>query len=271
MAFPASYNISYYSGDTYQFVIKPKNSNGSSFSMPSSIYTPKFYISPSRGASPFAVTNKAISNNVATLTTSTAHGYSIGTIITVSGVDATFNGAYRITAVPSTTTFTYAKTNANIASTAVSPEGSVISTIEASASITSSEYAVVNKYLNNNVATLTTSTPHNFLVGDTISVSGVDATFNGNYTITAKASTTFSYAKTASNVASTAVSPAGAAVSLTTTSTNAITCTITPTVGNLLSGGGAYVYDISIFRDNGAINYTLMTGTISVTDDITAA
>lgn len=271
MAFPANYNISYYSGDTYQFVIKPKNSNGSSFSMPSSIYTPKFYISPSRGATPFAVTNKMLDSNVATLTTSIAHGYSIGTIITVSGVDPTFNGAYKITAVPSTTTFSYKKTNATVPPTVVSPEGSVINTIEASVSITSSEYAVVNKYLNNNTATLTTSTPHNFLVGDSISVSGVDATFNGNYTITAKASTTFSYAKTASNIASTAVSPAGSAISLTTTSTNAITCTITPTVGSLLSGGGSYVYDISIFRDNGAINYTLMTGAISVTDDITEA
>jgi len=43
--------------------------------------------------------------------------------ITISGVDATFNGEYRITGVPTTTTFTYAKTATNVASTPVSPVG----------------------------------------------------------------------------------------------------------------------------------------------------
>lgn len=268
MAFPATYNISYYAGDTYQFVIKPKNSNGSSFSMPSTIYTPKFYISQARGANALTITNKALTSNVATLTTSAAHGYSVNTIITVSGVDSTFNGAYRITAIPSTTTFSYVKQASDVVS--VGSSGSVTNTIEASASITSSTYSIVTKYLNNNVVTITTSSPHNFIVGDTVSVSGVDATFNGNYTITAITSTTFSYAKTASNVASTSVSPAGTAVSLSVAATNAITCTINPVIGKLLSGGSSYFYDISISRDSGATVYTLLTGTISVTSDITA-
>jgi hypothetical protein len=44
--------------------------------------------------------------------------------ITITGVDATFNGEYRITAVPTTTTFTYTTaTSGTVASTAVSPEG----------------------------------------------------------------------------------------------------------------------------------------------------
>ncbi len=63
---------------------------------------------------------------------------------------------------------------------------------------------VTNKALTSNVATLTTSAAHGFAVGMTAEVSGVDATFNGSYTITAVTSTTFSYAKTASNVTSTA-------------------------------------------------------------------
>lgn len=68
---------------------------------------------------------------------------------------------------------------------------------------------IVNKQLTSNVATLTTSTAHGFIVGDLVWVEGVDSTFNsttGAYTITAVTSTTFSYAKTAANVASTAVS-----------------------------------------------------------------
>ena len=70
-----------------------------------------------------SITNKALTSNVATLTTSAAHGLTVGMTITITGVDATFNGEYRITSVPTTTTFTYAKTASNVPSTAVSPVG----------------------------------------------------------------------------------------------------------------------------------------------------
>jgi hypothetical protein len=70
-----------------------------------------------------SITNKALTTNVATLTTSAAHGLSIGMQIIITGVDATFNGEYRITTVPTTTTFTYAKTAADVTSVAVSPAG----------------------------------------------------------------------------------------------------------------------------------------------------
>jgi len=70
-----------------------------------------------------SISNKALTSNVATLTTSSAHGLTVGMTITITGVDATFNGEYRITTVPTTTTFTYAKTASNVTSTAVSPVG----------------------------------------------------------------------------------------------------------------------------------------------------
>jgi hypothetical protein len=76
----------------------------------------------------YSITNKALTSNVATLTTSVTHGYAIGTVVTISGVDATFNGEYTITAVTSTT-FSYAKTATNVASTAVTPNGTASSTI----------------------------------------------------------------------------------------------------------------------------------------------
>jgi len=69
------------------------------------------------------VTNKAIVTNTATLTTSSPHGLDLGSVVDVSGVDATFDGTYTVTAVPSTTEFSYAKTAANLATTAVSPAG----------------------------------------------------------------------------------------------------------------------------------------------------
>ena len=70
-----------------------------------------------------SINNKALTSNVATLTTTTAHGLCTGMEITITGVDATFNGTYTITSVPTTTTFTYAKTASNVTSTAVSPVG----------------------------------------------------------------------------------------------------------------------------------------------------
>ena len=76
-----------------------------------------------------SITNKALTTNVATLTTSAVHGLSVGMQITITGVDATFNGEYRITGVPTTTTFTYAKTATNVTSTPVSPPGTGVADV----------------------------------------------------------------------------------------------------------------------------------------------
>ena len=62
------------------------------------------------------ISNKALTSNVATLTTSDAHTFLVGDVVVVSGVDATFNGTFNIIAVPTATTFTYAKVNANVTS-----------------------------------------------------------------------------------------------------------------------------------------------------------
>ena len=87
-----------------------------------------------------SINNKALTTNVATLTTSAAHGLAVGDEVWVEGVDATFNGKYTVTGVPTTTTFTYAKTASNVSSTAVSPVGKVNKVgsinIEASATLT---------------------------------------------------------------------------------------------------------------------------------------
>jgi hypothetical protein len=70
-----------------------------------------------------SVNNKALTSNIATLTTATAHGFTAGETVVVTTVDATFNGTYTIIATPTTTTFTYAKTATNVVSAAVSPVG----------------------------------------------------------------------------------------------------------------------------------------------------
>ena len=72
---------------------------------------------------------------------------------------------------------------------------------------------VNNKSLTSNVATLTTASAHGFEAGQSVVVADVDSTFNGTYTITnVPSTTTFSYAKVATNVTSAAVSPTGTAV-----------------------------------------------------------
>lgn len=66
-----------------------------------------------------------------------------------------------------------------------------------------------NKVLNSNIATLTTSGAHYMKVGEWVTVSGVNATFNGTYELTAVTANTFSYYKNTGNVGSSAVNPLG--------------------------------------------------------------
>lgn len=49
MAFPATYNINYYKGDTYEFLIKPKNSSGNDFVVTDVLYSVAFKLAPTRG------------------------------------------------------------------------------------------------------------------------------------------------------------------------------------------------------------------------------
>jgi hypothetical protein len=273
------------------------------------------------------ITNKALTDNVATLTTGATHGITVGAKAVITGVGAPFDGTYYVTEVPTTTTFRYAKTNANVTSAAVSPAGSVVfnggaggnlvfatgengtdnkiifaaggfdsgttqmeitpdvnvhieintpSTSPTTGALTVvggvgiqgdmniqgdvaivgtisfggegttvstanlavdapmifsgtnnvddvtdlgliGEYAttispnaktVSNKALTGNVATLTTSTSHGYAIGDVVTITDVDATFNGTFIITAigGSGTTFDFNKTATNVSSTGAS-----------------------------------------------------------------
>jgi hypothetical protein len=70
-----------------------------------------------------SVVTKVLTNNVATLTTSVGHGFLPGQQVTITAVDGVFNGTYTIATTPTTNTFTYSKTNADVSSTAVSPAG----------------------------------------------------------------------------------------------------------------------------------------------------
>ena len=70
------------------------------------------------------ISNVALTSNVATITTASAHTYSTGDSVTVDASNNVFDGTYVITATPTATTFTYAKVNANVTSAAAT--GTVI-------------------------------------------------------------------------------------------------------------------------------------------------
>ena len=70
----------------------------------------------------FTITNKALTSNVATLTTSVTHNLSVGQTVFVTNVDSTFNGTFVVIATTSNT-FSYVLVANNVSST--SATGSV--------------------------------------------------------------------------------------------------------------------------------------------------
>jgi hypothetical protein len=69
MAFPGSYNFNYYRGDTAQFVIRPKNANGSAFDLTG--YTSQFFIANQRGSAATQYEAQAVVNSTTDIVTCT--------------------------------------------------------------------------------------------------------------------------------------------------------------------------------------------------------
>jgi hypothetical protein len=75
-------------------------------------------------------------------------------------------------------------------------------------------FNVIKKTIANNEAVLTLEAVHGYTVGETVTVSGVDVTFNGTYVITGVTSRTIKYVKTAADASAVDVtSPAAIASS----------------------------------------------------------
>jgi hypothetical protein len=62
MAFPGTYNFNYYRGDTFDFIIRPKDGSGNVF--PITGYTAAFTIADRRGAGATQYTGQAVVNTV---------------------------------------------------------------------------------------------------------------------------------------------------------------------------------------------------------------
>jgi hypothetical protein len=146
----------------------------------------------------YTVTNKVCVSDTATLTTSEIHNLIEGQLVEVVAVDATLNGFRTITAIPTTTSFSFVVAGAgNIASAAVTPYTSYDVTSKTISTVTLS---ISNKQVLNNIATLTTSTPHGLAVGDYVSVSKLDNIIFYPKTATASSGSTTMTVTDASNI-----------------------------------------------------------------------
>jgi hypothetical protein len=108
MAFPGTYNFNYYKGDTNEFVIRPKNSDGSAFDL--SGYTAEFFIATSRGDNPtFSVEAQAVvdeTNNIITCTILPSVGTTLDAGTYVYDVQITSGPSVIYTLVTGTVTVT---------------------------------------------------------------------------------------------------------------------------------------------------------------------
>ena len=82
------------------------------------------------------ISNKALTTNVATITTSAAHGFVAGQLVRIvlDTADSVFDGYQIISTAPTSTTFTFAKTNANV--TSVAAKGRVMAVVNVGDKIT---------------------------------------------------------------------------------------------------------------------------------------
>jgi DNA/RNA endonuclease YhcR with UshA esterase domain len=127
------------------------------------------------------ITNRVMSNDIATLTTSEAHGFVIDEGVNVSNVGLSFNGGFRVQSIPTPTTFTYERPRAT-------------------------RQTIFIRSRTSNVATLATTVPHGLAVGEIVILTGVGTGYDGTRTITTIPSpNTLTFASTGTNEIATAV------------------------------------------------------------------
>ena len=138
-----------------------------------------------------SVTVRSRFSNIATVTVSESHGFSVGEQIIITDVGTGYNVTATVTDIPSSTTFSYSNSGSD--ETAISVTTGTVIPIKR---------FVVSRQLIGGVATIQTSSAHGFLTGESVTITNIDSTFNGTYVITSVPSTnSFTYNKTAANVA----------------------------------------------------------------------
>ncbi len=152
------------------------------------------------------ITSATESGTTVTVTTSSAHGFSVGQQVTIAGAGLNgFNGIYTIATAPTANTFTFI-------------DGSGLNT----ASIAAASVA-------SGTVTITTATTTGFTVGQQVTIAGITGTgYNGTYTIASIVSgTKFTYADSGASGTATTTGATATISSATggtaTVATNAVT------------------------------------------------
>jgi hypothetical protein len=103
MPYPATYDINYYKGDTFEAILYPKTSTGTSF--PLTGYTAKFSIATAKGSSSIGATvfSATVTAGGTSITVASTTGMSVGQkLVLVTGPGAFGTNAF-ITAISGTT------------------------------------------------------------------------------------------------------------------------------------------------------------------------
>ncbi len=148
------------------------------------------------------VTTAALTSNLVTLTFGSNHGLSqVGTLISVQGVGASYDGLFPVNSFPANNTCTYVVTTSNIGSASVTPNGSAIFNTGVTVGGALSNHAVVNY-----TAIITTSSAHGLAIGDIVDVNTGNAATEGTYVVTAvPSSTLFTFTSATQTLASAAL------------------------------------------------------------------
>ncbi|HUR90363.1 MAG TPA: hypothetical protein VMZ74_14855, partial [Ramlibacter sp.] len=138
------------------------------------------------------VTQIVRNGSTITVTTQSAHGFSVGTSSTLQGSgESAYNGNFTVTTVPSSTTFTI--NGFNDFPTTPATNAYTVAPISASSAITVSSIARATHTTGSNTSelvTVATSTPHGFATNDSVTITGTN-NYNGTYTVTVVDSTHF--------------------------------------------------------------------------------
>ena len=149
------------------------------------------------------VTTAALTSNLVTLTFGSNHGLSqVGTLISVQGVGAAYDGLFPVNSFPGLNQVTYVVTNANIGSASVTPNGSAI--LNSGVTVGG---AISNQAIVNSTAIITTSASHGLAIGDIVRVNTGTTGVDGTWVVTSIPSATlFTFTSTVTTLASAAVS-----------------------------------------------------------------
>ena len=150
-----------------------------------------------------AITTAALTSNLVTVTFNSNHGLTqVGTLLSVQGVGASYDGLWPVNSFPALNTATYVVTASNISSASVTPNGSGILNSGVTVGQTISNSAIVNY-----TAIITTGSAHGLAIGDIVRVNTGQAGIDGTWVVTAiPTSTIFTFTSSTQTLATGSIS-----------------------------------------------------------------